>query len=498
MPAEERRLNPQLPEDNYITLYMRYGSTLTDAYPEWHFMAAVSQLAVVADRKLVIRLAQGDVYTNVYFVGLGDSTVSRKSTSMRIASTIMTALDLEEKRLPNSFSPEAFIEQMADLQHAYLWLDEAGSMLASMQKTYMNDIRDLFCDLYECRPYRRVLRTSQRRNVRTEFNVTDPYLNQWLMTTPDVFKSNTSLLDATSGWLVRYMFVMPEYEKEWRGFRVRTGDDADLWGQVVNYLRTRILRLQDVREVNMELTQPAWDYYSQWQREQETAALQKKDKIALALLGRAEYHALKLAMLFTFGQGSFDPTHARIDLNMIKEACRLVSDYFIPTAKYVVEELGWDEQSNLLEKILGTLRRSGGRLTRRQLLQKLHRPLKDVKDALESLVESGEIEVSSERPYYVSIASTPADNDNASVGAGSETGGETGGGGNGNIGSISMGRAAELLAEKYNSVVFNPHPSDTESLMNLMSAYLVEDCGVDESIAETVVRDYCRRRGWLR
>ena len=405
-----RVLSPDLPADNYVSRYMQYGRRLTDAYPEWHFVSAVSQLAVVADRKLVVRLAHGDIYPNMYFIGLGDSTISRKSTGMNIASSVMAAMGLEEARLPNSFSPESFIECMADRPHAYLWLDEAGSMLAAMQKAYMNDMRDLFCDLYECRSYRRTLRTSQRRSSRTDFNVEDPYLNQWLLTTPDVFKANTTTLDATSGWLVRYLFVNPEYDKEWRGFRKRTDEDVASWGQVVGTLhQKKTLIEQRNAEIEMELTDEAWEFYEQWQREQEEIALQKKDRVVLAILGRVEVQAIKMAMLFEFGARGFTAENAHINLWSIRESCRLMTGYFMPVAKDIVMQLEWDEQKNLIEKILGTLRRAGGQMPRRVLLRRLHKPMKDIRDAIESLLESGEISVTTERPYTVTLTDSRED-----------------------------------------------------------------------------------------
>ena len=143
----EFKLYPNLPEKNFIERYMEYGATQTDAYPEWHFASAVSLLSVIIDRKIILPLTLGDIYPNVWFFGIGDSTVSRKTTGMGKAETFLAMLEVDDRRLPNSFSPESFIEVLSETPKSYFWKDEAGGMLASMEKAYMADMRDLFCEL---------------------------------------------------------------------------------------------------------------------------------------------------------------------------------------------------------------------------------------------------------------------------------------------------------------------------------------------------------------
>lgn len=388
----ELKLNPNLPKNNLVTRYMEYGDTQTDAYPEWHFASAVSLLSVIIDRKIVLPLTLGDIHPNIWFFGIGDSTVSRKTTGMGKAETFLAMLEIDDRRLPNSFSPEAFIEVLSETPKSYYWKDEAGGMLASMEKAYMADMRDLFCELYENKDYRRKLRTSQRKGSKTDFHVHKPYLTQYLLTTPDIFKCHTSLIDLTSGWLLRYLYLWPEYPKKWMGFREKRTDDIDLWAGLFAMLREKkeyVNALSD--ELKIGLTSEAWDFFETWQRVKENTAVENKDRIVLAILGRLEIYALKLAIVFEFGEPGTPKT--QIQKWSVKAACDMIDSYFLPIAKKIVSEIEVDETKNLLEKILGTLRRAGGAMTQRELLRALHRNLKDVGDALESLTMSGEIEI---------------------------------------------------------------------------------------------------------
>jgi len=384
------KLTLNLPENNYISEYIKFASSQNDGYIEWHFAGAVSQLSIIADRMLVLRLKQGDVYPNIWFMGLGDSTISRKSTGMNLASSFLTELGLDIKRLPNAFSPESFVETLSLTPKAFFWKDECSQLLASMQKTYMADLRDLFCDLYECGNYRRTLRTSQRANKKSDFQITDSYLTQCLLTTPENFRQHVTLLDVTSGWLLRYLYLAPDYPKEWKGFTERTESDKSNWIYLFHRLEDKVNQLKNKEVVEITLSPRAWEFFNEWQKHTEIRMMEEKDKVAKATFGRLQVYALKLAMLFELGKPEFS---AVISIESLVEACRLVDDYFLPIAKDIIRQIEWDESKNLQEKILGTVRRTGGYMTRRNLLAALHKPLREVEDALNSLVASGEIQI---------------------------------------------------------------------------------------------------------
>jgi hypothetical protein len=58
------------------------------------------------------------------------------------------------------------------------------------------------CDrLYDCKPFYRKPRTSQRKNTKTEFRVDDPYLNLLWATTDASLGANTEQNDTLSGFM---------------------------------------------------------------------------------------------------------------------------------------------------------------------------------------------------------------------------------------------------------------------------------------------------------
>ena len=391
--AENPRLFVSLEPDNFISEYVDYASSLSDAYVEYHFAAALFMVSTAIDRRAVLKLKQGTVHPNLWLFCLGNSTTSRKTTSMNEPEAILDTYEVG-RRLPSSFSPEALIEALADCPRSYFMKDEAGGLLASMSKKYMEETRDFFSELYEGKDYHRKLRTGQRKEKR-EFQIRSPYVTQWLATTPDNFRAYTSELDVTSGWLLRYAYFWPDYVKPWRAFEEATNEDFSQFVSIsMKYrdLKEKLAGL-DIEGLKLSLTAEGWEHFAGWQRAIEERAMMEEDRIAQAVAGRLMTFALKLAMVFTIGRWDFDPSTTRaISLEHVQEATRQVESYFLPMARVVIEEVARSEKENLQNRIIGTIRRAGGKITRRDLLRRLHVRLEDVDKAISALEASEEIE----------------------------------------------------------------------------------------------------------
>jgi hypothetical protein len=391
--AENPRLSINLEPDNFISEYVDYASSLSDAYVEYHYAGGLFMASTAIDRRVVLKLKQGTVHSNLWLFCLGNSTTSRKTTAMNGPGAILDTYEVG-RRLPSSFSPEALIEALADCPRSFFMKDEAGSLLAAMGKKYMDEARDFFSELYEGKDYHRKLRTGQRKEKR-DFPIKSPYVTQWLATTPDNFRAYTSELDVTSGWLLRYGFFWPDHVKPWKAFEEATEEDFSRYTTIsIKYrdLKEKLAGL-DIEGLKLSLTAEGWEHFSGWQRAIEERAMREEDRILQAVAGRLMTFALKLAMVFTVGRSDFDPSTTRaVSLEHVQEATRQVETYFLPTARVVIEEVARSERENLQNQIIGTIRRAGGKIARRDLLRKLHVKLDDVDKAISALEASEEIE----------------------------------------------------------------------------------------------------------
>jgi hypothetical protein len=391
-PLENPRMDVRLADDHFISKYVGYGCSKCDAYREYHFAMALGMLSIATNRNAVIRLAQGNVYPNIWSFCLGPSTISRKSAAFDIGQDIITMV-FPGMDLPQSYSPEALVEVLSEMPRSYLIKDEAAAMLQAMQKNYMLEMRDLYCILYDCKSYSRKLRSGQRKEKR-EFPVIDPFINIMCATTPEAFREYTSVLDVTSGWLLRFLYFYPTYEKDWMPFKPRCEVELREHGEIVK----RLVCLKDMfydrsEPLDVELDQNAWTYFQDWQKARELD-LQKADtdRIKRALFGRLGPYALKLALLFTVGRADYEEGD-KISLVEVVEACRLIDEYFLPTGVIVCEEVAMETSRNLQNKMIDLLRRNGGKMLKTNMLRSLHVKLKDVDEAEEALIASEELGV---------------------------------------------------------------------------------------------------------
>jgi hypothetical protein len=103
-------------------------------------------LSIATNRNLVLKLSQGDVFPNIWAFMLGRSTISRKSAAQDKGKAIAKDL-FPYTSLPQAYSPEGLVEELASNPRSYLFKDEIAAMLAAMQKNYMLEMRDLYCTL---------------------------------------------------------------------------------------------------------------------------------------------------------------------------------------------------------------------------------------------------------------------------------------------------------------------------------------------------------------
>ena len=290
-------------QNNIISDYMACMTERTDAYLEYHFAVICGLISRTIDRMVYIIFTQGTVHPNLWITMLGNSTTSRKTTTTEFGKKLKHTAVLTEEFddtaffLPNDFSPEAQVEVLSNNPHGAIWVDEAAGFLAAAKKRYMAGIIDILCTIYDGTSYRRTIR-SKKGNEQTDFNIIDPYLSLLFTTTPERFSESTNLIDLTSGFLARFLYVFPQYRKEWRAFEEASEENDDDLQKLAKAL-TKIQ--QTIRENGLSrihFESDALEYYQKWQKEKEQGAEARKDSIELAIIGRLIIYAAKIAIIW--------------------------------------------------------------------------------------------------------------------------------------------------------------------------------------------------------
>lgn len=388
-----------LSKDNFIMKYIETMRQMTSSYAEYHFAMAVSILSIISDRRLKLSMRHKIIYPNIWLFLLGLSTVSQKSTAFDLGEEVINKLSVETRipelvknKLPGYFSPEGFGKALRECQgHGYEWKDESGELLKTMEKEYMSNMRDFLCDLYGCKEFYRKL-------AKSDILVNNPFVNMVLATTPDTFREYTKLTDLTSGWLYRFIYVYPKYDKSYMSIGKRTSKDNDKIKDLVLLLAKKvdfISKIKNANEIEFGFESGSLEFYEKWSERMYYKAQSGKDEIEAAIIGRLEDYVLKLAILFTFGEPI---VKLEISNKIMKMTCQIVEDYFLPTTIGIAKMVAMDEKHNIVDKVLGAITRFGndGVITRSKLMNHTHIRKRDLDDVLETLEEGDEIKIEGE------------------------------------------------------------------------------------------------------
>lgn len=384
----------RLPEDHFISQYMKWGYDTSDTYSEYWYVGGLWILAEVSDKMLRVELRQMTIYPNLYVMVLGKSTTSRKSTALGKTRAVWRAAKPEAKTtgVPTDSSPEAFTDHINDYPHTGWIRDEASGLLDSMAKNYMRGFKDLLMAFYDCEPYSKKLRTGQRKSSEAQIDIEDPYLNVLWATTYAGFTAKMTIDDTLTGFAARFLYAAPQGAKSrWLPLEQGEGLDSEIGPAMFEHLRGIVCRINSMDTPHsMDLSKESQAFYNQWQEGRERAYEDGTDDSRSQIYGRLAPTVVKLAILFELGSSDFDLTRP-IRLEYIQEACRQVDDYFMPAAERVYGMIRQTTEGNMTSKILEFIEKQGGIVTRRDIA--LQFKARDLDSYLRMMAENDLVEL---------------------------------------------------------------------------------------------------------
>jgi hypothetical protein len=384
-----------LPADHFIQRFMAYGTDISDAYIEYWVAGGLFALAVAADKKIKVALKQGTIYPNLYISINGKSSLARKSTVVDKTEAMLCQVlpGMLSALVPTEFSPEAFTEHLSDHNHAPWVRDEAAGVLSVMKRDYMRGFKDSLMQLFDCKPFYRKLRTSQRKGTKTEFRVDDPYLNVLFATTDASLGANTEQNDTLSGFMARFLFFFPQGKKtKWLPLEEGTAANSIFEGVVRDQLSSIAAKTAELPECTaMHFSPDAAAYYTVWQRVREDEWTASNDGNAMQIYSRLAPMVTKLGMLFELGSPDFDVSNP-IRLEFIKEACQLVDSYFMPTARAVYDLVGANAEKNVIDRTIAYLKKHSGKASKKEIMRDVKIKSADFHEFLDTMIESGVVE----------------------------------------------------------------------------------------------------------
>jgi predicted transcriptional regulator len=397
------RLTINLPENHFITKYTKWLSGLTDAYKDYNIMCSLWLLSAACHGKVQLRLKQGTIYPNIWIILFGLSTISRKTTVINKTKTVFEACT-QEKLYNDDYSLEGYLELLQDNPVCNIVRDEVVGLFQKYEKKYNDGIHELECSIYDGGSYRKSL-SSGRNGKKKEVVVNSPYVTHLYATTPGNFGMCLSLENFYSGFGFRFLYCYPKYERPRMQLAVATEDDNKAFADILQDYISLWTKFKNYREkVDFKIDPKAIDYLEGVRAKVEGIIAEKNDNNLSSAWGRNCDHILKLCMLIEIGKNDISFT---ISLETMKEACRITSDYFLPLCIETIERLQDDVRNNKVEKVRGLLARNNGTCNHSKLLRNSNMVSREFNEVIQTMIESGEVELCSEKEsnskWYVLI-----------------------------------------------------------------------------------------------
>jgi len=215
---------------HWLNDYVAYAADVSERTPRLFHEAIglwIGSLAIA--RRLRLRMRHGDIYPNLYVLGVASTTLYAKSTGLEIASRLIHDC-CPHLLFANDFTPEAMLADLAGREPANLnaadlterdralWLqgrhfaaqrglvaEEASALLAGLRRDYMTGMAELLLRLYDCPDL-------YRRNTRGAgfIVVRKAYLSIIGMTTPARLQGAEVKTAWHDGLFARFALLTPE------------------------------------------------------------------------------------------------------------------------------------------------------------------------------------------------------------------------------------------------------------------------------------------------
>lgn len=134
--------------------YREWATMATDAIPDFHNLCILTGLSAIISNSVKLKTSFGDVTPNIWGLLLGKSTITRKTTAMRLVMDFLLGMD-KELLVATEATAEGLLMGVAERPNktSIFHRDEISGMFASMTKReYMTGFQEVLTALYDAPP----------------------------------------------------------------------------------------------------------------------------------------------------------------------------------------------------------------------------------------------------------------------------------------------------------------------------------------------------------
>jgi len=360
------------PAGGFLQSAIEYATPLTEAVPHFHLSSALVTLSTVIGKNIFIQWGDKKLYPNLYVCLIGQSSISRKSTSANIQKRLLREFN-KNLLLPDQYSAEKLISSLQKSPTGTFYIDEFGGFLQNCSnKSYLAGTIELLTELYECPPiFRRSLQSQ-------EYEVESPCLSILATSTLDWLMKNIQEKDIRGGFFPRFLFFISN----------QTGQPIPFPPPPNLELRQdMILELQEISRIKGQATVSgsAKARYEAWYI-QNFNDLQKEDSILTGAFTRLTDYCVKIALLYELSATK----GLEISEDSMIRAIRLIKYLKNSLRNLITKEMTFSKEMEKQKKVFDIINKKP-RISGSELLRISHLTSKELRPVIETLIESEQI-----------------------------------------------------------------------------------------------------------
>lgn len=390
------------PPETIIDKYKDWAVEATDAVEEYHELAVMILLSSLTASSIYLNTSFGKVIPNLWGLILGDSTLTRKTTAMKMVMEFLHDID-QDAVVATDGSVEGILTAMAgrpEMVSVFFKDEVSGFLDAINKKDYLAGMPETLTKLYDADEF------FVRRLRKETITITKPVFIFFGGGIRDKMYGILNDQYILSGFLPRFLIV---------------GGDADLnkirpasplipeVGEKRRKLREffQELSITYSAEAKIEipgghftvptstevmLTDEAWEYFQQIQMQLAKAAAESSfAMVAQPTFDRLAWSALKMAMLFS--TTTQEPNDGKITVSKTDlEAAAYYIQKWAPHVIDLITNVGRSADQRLVTRVYEHVKRRPG-VTRSELSRHHHLNKKQLDLVLETLVDRGQVNV---------------------------------------------------------------------------------------------------------
>lgn len=386
-----------------IDEYKDWATESTDAISDYHDLTFFIILSSLCAQGIVCNTQYGPVQPNLWGLILGDSTLSRKTTAMKMAMSFVEEID-KDRILATDATAEGLMSGLAGRpsQVSIFFRDEvSGFFDAIRNKQYMSGMPELMTQLYDVPP---ILPRKLRKETIT---VTAPV---FIFFGGGIRDRTYSLIPEqwiTSGFIPRFLTVsgITDLSKIRRtgpakatlvDKRVEISQALHRLYDSYNQTGSFILAGTKVKDVPTQieamLTEDAWTRYGDieevmWRTANEAVI----SELALPTYERTSRSLLKMAMLVAAVRREPEDGILEVYDEDVAIAAKYVQQW-LPCTVELLTNSGRSTSQRILDNVLGAIRKEPGVL-RGKVMQHYHLSRREMDEIQNTLEDRGQIRV---------------------------------------------------------------------------------------------------------